>query len=108
MMMRLGILVLALTAGALLPRAATAHERGDRARGFVERVGGAEIAVKAPDGNVISFLVTADTRFTRGDSAATLDQVEVGERVVVEGRRSGERLEAVRVKLGASRIAPAR
>lgn len=107
-MIRLGILVLALTTGALLPKVAIAHERGDRARGVVERVDRAEIAVKASDGHVVAFVVTADTRFTRGDSAATLDEVDVGERVVVEGRRSGERLEAVRVKLGASRNAPAR
>lgn len=99
--------VVALMVSAWLPMAAVAHESGDRARGVVERLDSAAIAVKTSDGHVVTFAVTPETRFTRIDAAVKPDDVEVGERVVVEGRRAADRLEAVRVKLGASSKKPA-
>lgn len=106
-MVHAGKAVLALVVSAVLPMSVLAHERGDRARGVVERLDSAAIAVETSDGHTVTFAVTPETRFTRGDVAAKPGEVEVGERVVVEGRRAGERLEAIRVKLGASSKKPA-
>jgi hypothetical protein len=80
---------------------AVAHEKGGRAMGVVESVTAERIVVKASDGHSVPFTVTPDTRFFQGDKPARPEDVRVGQRVVVQGKKSGERLEAVRVKLGA-------
>jgi hypothetical protein len=92
--------VLALALGvAAVP--AGAHEKGDRALGVVESVTAERIVVKASDGHSISFAITPDTRFSQGEKPATPEDVRVGQRTVVEGKRGTGGLEAVRVKLGA-------
>jgi len=82
---------------------ARAHEKGDRAMGVVESVTAEKIVVKAADGHSVAFTVTPETRFFRDDKPARPEDVRVGQRAVVHGRRAGERVEAVRVKLGATR-----
>lgn len=90
--------VLALAVGfAGVP--ARAHEQGGRAMGVVESVTAERIVVKASDGHSVAFTVTKDTRFFQGEKPARPEDVRVGQRAVVHGKRSGERLEAVRVKL---------
>ncbi len=98
--MRWHLKVLALAA-ALAAAPAAAHEKGGRAMGIVESVTAERIVVKAADGHPVAFTVTKETQFSRGEQPARADDVRVGERVVVHGKRAGERLEAVRVKLGA-------
>jgi hypothetical protein len=91
---------LALVLGALPARA---HEKGgDRAMGVVESVGAERIVVKASDGHLVEFAVTRETRFFLGEKPARPEDVRVGQRAVVQGRKAGEKLEAVRVKLGAA------
>jgi hypothetical protein len=89
---------LALVA-ALAAVPARAHEKGDRAMGVVERVTAEEIVIKASDGHSVAFAVTQETRFFRGDEPARPEDVRVGQRAVVQGKRSGERIDAMRVKL---------
>lgn len=97
--MQWNVKVLALAA-ALAAVPAAAHEKGGRAMGVVESVTAEQIVVKAADGHPVAFAVTKETRFSRGEQPARADDVRVGDRVVVHGKRAGERLEAVRVKLG--------
>lgn len=78
---------------------ASAHEKGDRAMGVVESVSAARIVIRAADGHEIAFTVTGDTRFVRGDAPVGVEDVEAGQRAVVRGRRVGEELRAVHVKL---------
>ena len=92
--LRLIGLVLALAA---MP--AVAHEQAGRAMGVVEGVKKDRISVKTSDGHPVAFTVTADTRIVRGEKPARLEDVAVGERAVVNGRRVGEELQAVSVKL---------
>jgi hypothetical protein len=88
----------ALALGAL---PAHAHEKGgDRAMGVIESVSGDRIVVKASDGHLVEFAVTAETRFVEGERTLRREDVRAGRRAVVQGKRAGERLEAVRVKLG--------
>lgn len=97
---RLSAAPLAL-AVALAAAPALAHEKGDRAMGLVESVTPERLVVKTSDGHSVAIAVTPETRFLRGDKAARREDVRVGERTVVQVRRAGESLEAVRVKLAA-------
>jgi hypothetical protein len=97
--------LLALVA-ALAAAPAAAHDpKGDRALGVVDSVTPERIVVKAADGHTLEFAVTPKTRFVRGKKPARLDGVRVGERAVVHGKKAGERVEAVEVKLGAASAA---
>jgi Domain of unknown function (DUF5666) len=80
---------------------ARAHEEGGRAMGVVESITPERIVVQASDGHRVEFTVTRDTRFFQGEKPARLEDIRVGQRAVVQGKKAGERLEAVRVKLGA-------
>ncbi len=91
--------VLAL-ATALFAAPAVAHEKGDRAMGIVESVTPERIVVKTADGHSVAFTVTQDTRFLRGEKPARSEDVRVGQRAVVHGKRAGEALQATQVKLG--------
>jgi hypothetical protein len=94
--------VLALVA-ALAAAPAAAHERADRAMGVVESVTPERIVVKARDGHAVGFSITPETRFTRGAKPVRAEDVRVGERAVVHGKKAGGGVEAVEVKLGGSR-----
>jgi hypothetical protein len=90
---------------ALAATPAAAHEKGDRARGVVESVSAERIVIESADGHMVAFAITEETRFFRGGELAGREDVKPGQRAVVHGKRSGEELRAVQVKLGA---APAR
>ncbi len=78
---------------------AVAHEKGGRAMGVVESVEKDRIVIKAGDGHSVAFTVNSDTQLLRGEKPASIEDVQVGERAVVNGRRVGEELQAMRVKL---------
>lgn len=92
--------LLALVA-AMAAAPALGHEKADRALGVVEKVDAQQIVLKGRDGHPVTFAVTPDTRFLRGGKPAKPDDVRVGERAVIHGKKAGERVEAVEVKLGA-------
>jgi hypothetical protein len=73
--------------------------------GVVESVTTKQLVIKATDAHSMAIAITEDTLFVRGENPVRADDVQVGERAVVQVKRSGEVAQAVRVKLGA---APAR
>ena len=81
---------------------AAGHEKGDRAMGVVESVSAQRIVVETADGHPVAFTITKDTRFFRGDESVRLEDVKAGQRAVVHGKRLGEELHAVQVKIGVS------
>jgi hypothetical protein len=82
---------------------AVAHEKGgDRAMGVVESVSTERIVIQTADGHPVAFTITKDTRFFRGAEPVRFDDVKAGQRAVVQGKRFGEDLRAVDVKVGAS------
>ncbi len=91
-------IVMLLAALAAVP--ASAHEKGGRAIGVVAAVAPERIVVKTSDGHEVSFGVTPETRFLRGGKPARAEDVKVGERAVVHGKRAGEGLQALEVKVG--------
>jgi hypothetical protein len=82
---------------------AVAHESADRAIGIVASITAERIVVTASDGHAVTFALTPETRFFRGDKPARSGDVRVGQRAVVHGKRSGEAVQALRVKLGPSK-----
>ncbi len=82
---------------------AFAHEKGGRAMGVVQSVTPGRIAVRASDGHEVVFAVTPETRFVVGTKPARTGAARVGQRVVVHGKKVGDGLEAVEVRLGALR-----
>jgi hypothetical protein len=93
-----GILLAAFAA--LAARPAVAHEHGDRAMGVVASITTDRIVIKTADGHPVTFIVTSETRFFRGESPAHPQDVRPGERAVVHGKRAGEALQATQVRLG--------
>jgi hypothetical protein len=90
-------------AAALAAAPAGAHDvKSDHAMGTVESVSSDRIVVKAKDGHALEFALTPKTRFVRGKKPARAGDVRVGERAVVHGKKAGEGVEAVEVKLGAA------
>lgn len=85
----------------LVATPAAGHEKGGRALGVVESVSAERIVVETADGHPVAFTITKDTRFFRGDEPVRLEDVKTGQRVVVHGKRLGEELQAVQVKVGA-------
>lgn len=86
---------------ALAAAPAIAHEKGGRAMGIVESVTPERIVVRTSDGHEVPFAVTNETRFFTGEKPARAEDVRAGRRVVVHGKRDGEVLRALQVKLGA-------
>jgi hypothetical protein len=95
--MRRIVAVVAALAGSL----ALAHEQGDHAMGVVESITPERIVVRTSDGHGVPFGVTQETRFVTGEKPGRAEDVRVGERVVVHGRREVGGLQAVLVKLPA-------
>lgn len=80
---------------------ALAHEKGgDRAMGVVESVSATQIVIKTSDGHPVAFAVTKETRISRANEPVLIADVKPGQRAVVHGKRVGEQLQAVEVKLG--------
>lgn len=95
--------ILALVAALFAAPPSSAHEQGDRAMGVVESVTADRIVIKASDGHSVAFTITPETRFFQGEKPARPEDVRVGQRAVVHGKRDGERIHAERVKLGATK-----
>jgi hypothetical protein len=93
--------ILALVAALFAASPSAAHEQGDRAMGVVESVTADRIVIKAADGHSVAFTVTPETRFFQDEKPARPEDVRVGQRAVVHGKRDGERIQAERVRLSA-------
>jgi hypothetical protein len=61
------------------------------------------VEIEGTDGKKHAFYVDAKTRYTRGTTKLTLADLTSGTRVIVEGRKEGEKVLAEVVKLGPGR-----
>lgn len=86
---------------ALAAAPAAAHEKGGHAVGVVRDVSAERLVIETADGHQVAFAVTKDTRFSRGETPARLEDVKPGDRAAVHGKQDGGTLSALRVKLGA-------
>lgn len=86
--------------GMLVAAPAAAHEKGSgRAMGVVDAISPERIAIRTSDGHVVEFVLTPQTRFTRGKVPVGAQDVRVGARAVVHGAPARDALTAVEVKL---------
>lgn len=88
----------------LLALAVSAWAHGDEQHvmGTVSKIDGMSITVKTQDGSLKTVMVTDETKYLRANSAAKLDDVKVGDRVVIHAKKMGDMLHATEVKIGAT------
>ena len=92
-----------LIALALAASPAFAHGGGSHLKGIVTAVSSDHITVKGADGHETTATVNDKTQVLRGSSRAKVSEVKEGERVVVHTHKQGGGLDAVEVRLGATK-----
>ena len=90
------ILILAV----LVAGAAWAHGGTPHTRGTVTAVDATHIEVQTVEGKAVSVPLDKDTKFKKGETAATLADVQKGMRVVLHYKKDGQRLIVTEVQLG--------
>jgi hypothetical protein len=95
-------LLLALFPGTL----AFAHGGLEHILGTVSAITDHSLTVKTRDGAVQTVEFDSETKFVKGDAAATAKDVQVGSRVAIHAHKDGTSLHAAQVSIGAN-AAPA-
>jgi len=94
------ILILTLFASTL----AFAHGNLAHVLGTVVAVTDHSLSVKTSDGSIKVVAFDAETRFIKGESTATAQDVAIGSRVVIHAHQNGDKLHAAEVKIGAASV----
>ncbi len=90
----------ALICALLLGTLAFAHGGMDHVLGTVTAVAEHSISVKTRDGAIKTVEFDGETKFLKGDAAATIKDVQVGSRVVIHAHNHDNSLHAAEVKIG--------
>ncbi|MGC2184127.1 MAG: DUF5666 domain-containing protein [Terriglobales bacterium] len=97
------ILICTLFLGTL----AWAHGGMEHILGTVTAITDHSLSVKTRDGAARTVEFDGETRFVKGDAAATIKDVHVGSRVVIHAHKNEDSLHAAEVRIGAD-AAPGR
>jgi len=89
----------------LLIALAHAHGSAVHVLGTVTAVSDVSISVKTTTGETNVVTIDGETKFLKGDSAAALKDIHVGDRVVIHADSQDGKLHAAEVKLGATHAA---
>ena len=81
---------------------ALAHNGMEHVMGTVNSVNATNITVKAADGKIQSVALTATTKYSRNKHPVTLQEIKVGDRIVIHATKKDNMLTAVEVEVGAS------
>jgi hypothetical protein len=81
-----------------------AHGNEQHVRGTVAKIDAASISVKTTDGEAKTVMISSDTKFVRGTSPATQQDLKVGDRVVIHVKPEGGMLHATEVQIGRSAL----
>lgn len=90
----------------LFAAVALAHGDEHHLRGTITKVTDKSITIEDKDKKTTEVSVTADTKFMNGQVAAALKDLKAGERVVINAKKSGDKLVATLVRIGTA-AAPA-
>jgi hypothetical protein len=90
-------LIFLLLAFAIL---ALAHGKEQHVLGSVTKITPNEITVKTVKNEIVTIALTEKTEFNKGNTKATLNDLKVGDRVVIHAIKSGNKLQAHIVKFG--------
>jgi hypothetical protein len=77
-----------------------AHGNEQHVIGTVSKIEANSITVATVAGPVTTVNIVPTTKFLKGDAAAALKDVKVGDRVVIHAKPLGKTLEASEVKIG--------
>jgi Domain of unknown function (DUF5666) len=78
-----------------------AHGGMEHVLGTVTAVADHSISVRARDGAIKTVEFDGETKFVKGDAAATIKDVQVGSRVAIHAHNHDNSLHAAEVKIGA-------
>lgn len=84
----------------LFAAVAFAHGDEQHLRGTITKVADKLITIENKDKKTAEVSITADTKFMNGQVAAALKDLKVGDRVVINAKKSGDKLVATMVKTG--------
>ncbi len=77
-----------------------AHGNEQHVMGTVTKIDTGAITVKTTSGEVKTVMILASTKFVKGTSSATQQDLRVGDRVVIHAKPEGDMLHATEVKIG--------
>jgi hypothetical protein len=77
-----------------------AHGNEQHVMGTVVNIEAGSISVKTTAGDVKTVMVIAETKFVKGSSPVTQQDLKVGDRVVIHAKPEGSMLHATEVKIG--------
>jgi hypothetical protein len=80
---------------------ALAHGGMEHVLGTVTAITDHSISVKTRDGTAKTVEFDGETRFVKGDAAATVKDLRVGSRVVIHAHKNPNSLQATEVQIGA-------
>jgi len=89
----------------LLSTLTFAHGGMEHVMGTVTAITDHSLSVKTSDGAVTTVEFDGETKFIKGDAAATVKDVKVGSRVVIHAHKHDNSLHAAEVKIGKSAAA---
>jgi len=93
-------LILALFCTLLPSALAFAHGGMDHVMGTVTTITDHSLSVKTRNGAVTTVEFDGETKFVKGDTAATAQDLEVGSRVVMHAHKHHNSLHAAKVRIG--------
>ena len=100
-MKKLSVTVVQILIGTLLLGAlAFAHGGMEHILGTVTAIADHSLSVKTRDGAVKTVEFDGETKFVKGDAAATVKDIQVGSRVVIHAHRDDKTLHAAEVRIG--------
>ncbi|MGH9503048.1 MAG: DUF5666 domain-containing protein [Terriglobales bacterium] len=85
----------------LLATMALAHGGMEHVLGTVTAVTNHSLSVKTRDGALQTVEFDGETKFVKGEAAATVKDVRVGSRVVIHAHKNANSLHAAEVNIGA-------
>jgi ribosomal protein L2 len=68
--------------------------------GTVIKIDTGSITVKTPSGETTTVMIATSTKFVKGTSSVTQQDLKVGDRVVIRAKPMGDMLHATEVKIG--------
>lgn len=92
-----------LTLG-LMASVAYAHNGMEHVMGTVAAISDTSMTVKTTDGKSQSVVLMSHTKYARMDAAITLEDIKVGDHVVIHATKKGNQLTATEVKIGMSNM----
>jgi len=77
-----------------------AHGNEQHVMGTVIKIDTGSITVKTPSGETTTVMIATSTKFVKGTSSVTQQDLKVGDRVVIHAKPMGDMLHATEVKIG--------